>query len=72
MPYFDRWDIAEAHLAFCMDYHSGQSSELYRRMCRITDPKGKIQFRPSPLWKGFNSLSENAREIYRQLEEKNR
>lgn len=64
---WDRFDIVEAHYAFCCDYHSGQSSELYARLCRISR-----YFSPSPLFRGFASLTENGQEIYRALEEKHR
>lgn len=57
--YFDRFDIVEAHYAFCIDYHSGQWSDLYARQCRISR-----YFKPAPSWNGYDSLSENAREIY--------
>ena len=65
--YFDRFDIVEAHYAFYSDYHEGQWSKKYERLCRISDPNGRIQLRVSPLWRGFESLSENGKEIYNQL-----
>lgn len=60
--FFDRFDIVEAHYAFACDYHSGQWSELYAKLSRISK-----YFTPSPLWRGFESLSENAQEIYNNL-----
>jgi hypothetical protein len=60
--YFDRFDIISAHYAFCNDYHSGQSSDLYARSCRI----GRY-FTPGAMWKGYDSLSENGQEIYNNL-----
>ena len=63
--YFDRFDIIEAHYWFCADNHGGQWSDLYARLCRIAE-----YYTPSPMHKGFDSLSENAKEIYQQLEEK--
>jgi hypothetical protein len=65
--YFDRFDIVEAHYAFCCDYHDGQWGELYRKACRIIK-----YFKASPLWKGFDSLSENGKEIYNALVEKHK
>ena len=65
--HFDRFDIVEAHYAFCSDYHEGQGSKKYQRLCRISDPNGRIQLRVSPLWGGYSSLSENGKEIYLQL-----
>ncbi len=61
--YFDRFDIIQAHYAFACDYHGGQASKLYSRLCRI----GRY-FTPGALWRGFDSLSENGQEIYRNLE----
>lgn len=60
--YFDRFDIISAHYAFAVDYHEGQSSDLYAKACRLA----KI-FTPGPLWNGFESLSENGQEIYNRL-----
>lgn len=60
--YWDRWDIIEAHYAFCCDWHHGQFSELYARQCRISK-----YFEPGLLWRGYQSLSENGKEIYDQL-----
>lgn len=60
--YFDRFDIVEAYYAFACDYHSGISSDLYKMSCRISK-----YFNPSPMWNGFESLSENGKEIYHNL-----
>ena len=60
--YFDRWDIVEAHYWFCADYHEGQASEKYRRLCRISE-----YYTPGPCHKGYDSLSDNAQEIYHSL-----
>jgi hypothetical protein len=58
MPYFDRFDIAEAwYLALC-DCHGGQWSREYARLCKL----GR-SFKPSPSL-SVETLSENAREIY--------
>lgn len=66
MPYFDRFDVAEAHYCFCCDYHGGQRCPLYARIGRITSRTGKIQLRPRPDLSA-DTLSENAREIYDEL-----
>ena len=60
--YFDRLDIVEAHYAYAADWHSGQWSSLYRRLCRIAR-----RYTPGPLFRGYQSLSENAQAIYRRL-----
>jgi hypothetical protein len=59
---FDRYDIVTAHYQFCVDYHSSQWSSLYARLSRI-----RRYFRPSPLWKGYESLSDNGKAIYDSL-----
>jgi len=63
MAYFDRFDIVSAHYAFAVDYHSGQWSDLYARQCRISK-----YFTPGAMWKGYESLTENGKEIYDRLE----
>jgi hypothetical protein len=49
--YFNRFDIVEAHYTYCVDYHSGQFSDLYKKLCKITK-----YFTPSPMFKGYESL----------------
>lgn len=65
--FFDRFDIVEAHYAFASDWHMGQTCELYKRLSRIV---GRMRFSPSPMFRGFDSLSENAQEIYKNLEKR--
>lgn len=71
MPYFDRFDICEAYLAIENDWHvSGilQERESNRRRNMSTDYQlRRMGFRPSPLFNGFESLTENGKEIYRDL-----
>jgi hypothetical protein len=62
---FDRFDIVAAHYAFCSDYHSGQWSREYRRLCRI-----RRYYTPGHMFNGFNSLSDNAKDIFNALVEK--
>ena len=59
---FDRFDIVSAHYAHAVDYHSGQASDLYAKQCRISG-----YFRPGPMWRGYDSLSENGKIIYDNL-----
>jgi hypothetical protein len=66
MPYFDRYDIVEAHYAFATDWHGGQASELYRKQCRISR-----YFNPGYHWDGYESLSDNGKAIYDELCERN-
>lgn len=60
--YWDRFDIVEAHYWFAVDYHGGQFSDLYERMCRISN-----YYRPGICHRGYDSLSENAQMIYDDL-----
>ena len=60
--YFDRLDIIAAYYAYAVDYSDGQWSSLYKLGCRI----GKY-FHPSPLWRGYDSLSDNGQAIYNRL-----
>ena len=67
--YFDRFDIMEAYYCFFVNYHEGQRSEKYKRLCKI-----KKYFKPSErmsktAWPE-DLLSENALEIYKNLAEK--
>lgn len=58
--FWNRFDIVDAHYWFCVDYHAGQSSDLYLRQCRISK-----YFNPSPLANG--PATENSQEIYEEL-----
>jgi hypothetical protein len=61
--YFDRFDIVSAHYAFCADYHDGQFSDLYVKLCRIG-----TYFSPGLSWNGYESLTDNGKVIYDNLE----
>lgn len=64
--YFDRFDIVTAYYFFCMEYHEGQFSEKYSRMCTILQ-----YFKPSPLWSCIEDTgNDNAMEIYYNLVKK--
>ena len=58
--FFDRFDIVEAHYLYCRDWHGGQWSKLYLRLCRI-----QRYFRPNDLC--YDTLSDNGREVYDRL-----
>ena len=66
--YFDRFDIAEAYLALEWDYNKGgwlQERPSNRRRLEATDVQlRRIGFRPSPLFSGYASLTENGKAIY--------
>ena len=59
---FDRWDIVEAHYWHAVLWHGGQTSDLYKKQCRISR-----YYNPGLCHKGYEHLSDNAREIYGQL-----
>lgn len=72
MAHFDRFDICEAHLALEWDWNlSGwlQERPSNRRRRESTDVQlARMGFKHGPGFKGFESLSENGREIYQELE----
>ena len=74
MPYFDRFDICEAHLALEQDWHSGgwlhERPSNQRRMESTDVQLHRMDFRPGAAWNGYDSLSENGREIYHELEQR--
>ena len=61
-PYWDRFDIVEAHYWHAADWHGGQWSELYAKLCRIGQ-----YYTPGMLHRGYESLTENGKAIYDQL-----
>lgn len=72
MATFDRFDICEAHLALENDYHSGgwlQERPSNQRRKESTDVQlSRIGFKPGISFNGFQSLSDNGKEIYAELE----
>jgi len=74
MAYFDRFDICEAHLALEWDYNSGgilwERPANARRKESTQNQLDRIYFRPGTCFDGFDSLSENGKEIYLNLVEK--
>ena len=58
MPYFDRFDIAEAWYLALSHCYEGQGSHEYRRLSRMGD-----YFKPRPSL-SVGTLNENARAIY--------
>lgn len=64
--YYDRFDIVSAHYAFYSDWHCGQHSAFYKRLCRILS---KLKFSPGAAWKGYDSLSDNGKDIYNNLQD---
>lgn len=72
MSHFDRFDICEAHLAIEWDYNlSGWLQERpsnQRRREATHVQLHRMAFRPAPSFRGFDSLTANGKEIYRELE----
>lgn len=68
MPYFDRFDICEAYLALEMDW--GQHGVLHERTTFTQGPKQvaaqlhRMKFKPGAAFNGYESLTENGKEIY--------
>lgn len=60
---FDRFDIVSAHHLFWSEHHSGMGSEGYAKLSKIS----AMRFDPGALFTGWPSLSYNAKEIYRNL-----
>jgi hypothetical protein len=60
---FDRFDIVSAHHLFWSEHHSGMGSEGYTKLSKIS----AMRFDPAALFTGWDSLSENAKNIYRNL-----
>jgi hypothetical protein len=56
----DRFDYCEGTYQFWSEYHSGQSSKGYSILSRILS-----KFSPSPCHKGWESMGEDARDVYR-------
>jgi len=71
MAYFDRFDICEAHLAMEWDYNiSGVLQERgsnQRRNMSTDFQLHRMKFSPGIMFNGYDSLSENGKEIYHNL-----
>lgn len=72
MPYFDRFDICEAHALIEADYNVGgvlwERPSNRRRNMSTAYQLDRMRYRPSPMGGTFEHLTENGREIYRELE----
>jgi len=62
--YFDRFDIVSAYYVFFVQYHEGQWSDKYRRLCKI-----QSYFKPGVSVQN-GELEDNALEIYKSLVDK--
>jgi hypothetical protein len=59
---YDEFDIEAAIYWFASDYHGGQSSNLYKALC-------KSPFRPSPLHASIVNEGFEAEDLYYMLED---
>lgn len=70
-PYWNRWDICMAHLAFEQDWNYGgwlqERPSNQRRMEATHVQLHRMQFDPGTCFNGWESLSTNAKEIYVNL-----
>jgi hypothetical protein len=64
---FDRFDICEAYLAVEMDWNSGGILHERGRDYSIGVQCHRLGFKAGARWNGWESLSENAREIYNAI-----
>lgn len=71
---FDRFDICEAYLAIEWDYNAGgwlrERASNQRRMESTDVQLTRMGFRPGVMFRGYPSLSENGKEIYRNLQDR--
>lgn len=69
--YFDRFDICEAYLLFEWHWHIGgvlQERKSNKRRNMSTGVQlHRMQFRQSPLFNGYDDLTENGQAIYQNL-----
>jgi hypothetical protein len=71
MSYFDRFDICEAYATLETDYnvsgwlHERPSNRRRREATHVQ--LHRMQFRLSPVFRGFEDLSDNGKEIYSDL-----
>lgn len=73
MPYFDRFDICQAHHAIEVHYHVGgwllERPSNRRRLEATHVQLHRMGFKPAPTSLDvFEALTENGQEIYRELE----
>ena len=64
----DRFDIVLGHYVFCTQHHSGQGSDLYQRLCRVTAYfTPGAAFSETRFFDPAESDFTEAREVYRAL-----
>ena len=72
MPEFDRFDICQAYYQLEVDYNNGgwlqERPSNVRRMEATSIQLARMKFKIGAGWRGYESLSENGKEIYDMLE----
>jgi hypothetical protein len=75
MPYFDRFDVCEAHAVLEWDYNVGGWLHERPRNARLMEAThiqlNRLRFKPRPSLSS-DTLTENGREIYDELVERYR
>ena len=71
MPEFNRFDICEAHLAIEQEWHSGgwlseRPSNVRRKEATHVQLE-RMGFKTGASWNGYESLTDNGKEIYLEL-----
>lgn len=59
--HFDRFDICAAWYIFLSEYHEGQGSDKYKRLCKLL-----TYYTPAPSLR-WSNLNDNERSIYDNL-----
>ena len=74
LPYFDQFDICEAHYQLEVDYNLGgwlhERPSNLRRMEATHVQLFRMKFAVGAGWRGYESLSENGKEIYHLLRQR--
>ena len=74
MPDFDTFDICEAHYQLEVDYNHGgwlhERPSNQRRMEATHVQLHRMKFAVGAGWNGYESLSENGKEIYHTLRQR--
>jgi hypothetical protein len=72
VPYFDRVDVIEAHLVIEAHYNHGgwlhERPSNQRRKESTGVQTHRIGYKPGPSFGTFRNLSENGKDIYRELQ----
>ena len=74
MPYLDRFDVCEAHYQLEVDYHANgwlrERPSNCRRMEATHVQLHRMRFGVGAGWRGYESLTENGKEIYHELRQR--